>query len=564
MLRWHLYGAGLESLGKEDAPERAPLPEFGDRELLVRQDACGLCFSDTKVINLGENHPRLKGRNLSTDPVTLGHEVACTLVGIGASLHSRFHLGERFTIQADVFYQGASLAYGYNFKGGLAEYSVIPEAMIEGDEGCYLLPVKESTGIVEAALTEPWACVVSSYNQTHRAGIKPDGYLLAISSELHNGQLYDLVDTLCTDEISPIRTIFATDKLFHCCDRISGEEWGGILTDWLTLKEDQTSGHGFDDILIAGDIPDEMAEQISLVLADHGIVNFTDAPKFHRNLKLDIGRIHYNRHHFLSTTSQDPNNSYLETRTADILPGGVVWLIGAGGPMGQMHLQRAIHLKNPPVRIVATETNEVRFKSITDRFAKEAKERGVELCVLNPKSLSIDEFKAQLTQLSAGDGFDDIVCMVPSIEAIEFAQHYLSRGAWFNIFAGVARGALAEIDVNQLIDKNIRILGSSGSSLADMREVVSLTERGELSTNRSLAAIGGMLAAKKGLQAVREGWFPGKTLIFPLIPDLPLTALPDLKNDFPSVFEKLEEGQFWTKAAEAELFRVIAEKTNPS
>src|ERR1051326_3731176 len=86
MRRWHLYGAGLENLGKQGRPEEVEVPSFGPSELLVRQDACGLCFSDTKVIGLGPEHPRMTGRDLGTDPVTLGHEVSCTVVGVGEKL----------------------------------------------------------------------------------------------------------------------------------------------------------------------------------------------------------------------------------------------------------------------------------------------------------------------------------------------------------------------------------------------------------------------------------------------------------------------------------------------
>src|SRR5438105_3180122 len=142
MLAWRFYGDGLDSL----CVEEVPVPAIGLDELLVRQDACGLCFSDTKVIALGANHPRMAGRDLRTDPVTLGHEVSCTVVRVGEGLRDRFHIGDRFIVQADVFYQDVSMAYGYAIAGGLAEYSVIPRAMIEGDEGCYLLPIQPDAG----------------------------------------------------------------------------------------------------------------------------------------------------------------------------------------------------------------------------------------------------------------------------------------------------------------------------------------------------------------------------------------------------------------------------------
>jgi hypothetical protein len=56
---WPLYGAGFENLGLDGLPIQVPLPEYGPDELLVRHDACGLCFSDIKVLRLGEEHPRI-------------------------------------------------------------------------------------------------------------------------------------------------------------------------------------------------------------------------------------------------------------------------------------------------------------------------------------------------------------------------------------------------------------------------------------------------------------------------------------------------------------------------
>ena len=46
----------------------------------------------------------------------------------------------------------SSNSHGYVILGGLSEYSVIPKPIIDGDEGCYLLPIKEETGYVESAL----------------------------------------------------------------------------------------------------------------------------------------------------------------------------------------------------------------------------------------------------------------------------------------------------------------------------------------------------------------------------------------------------------------------------
>lgn len=107
-----------------------------------------------------------------------------------------------------------------------------------------------------------------------------------------------------------------------------------------------------------------------------------------------------------------------------------------------------------------------------ERFGGIAAERGIELVTINPKEMSAEEFNTKLEALGEGRGFDDIVSMVPVAALIEHAADFLAQGGWFNIFAGVARGTMAALDVNTVIHKRARFMGSSGSSLSDMRETL--------------------------------------------------------------------------------------------
>lgn len=107
--RWHLTGAGLESLTEVTIPRPQPGPD----QLLARHDACGICFSDIKIIDLGPEHPRLLGRDMEAHPVVMGHEVALTVVGVGDQLGGKFQIGRRFIVQADVYYKGKNPVYGY-------------------------------------------------------------------------------------------------------------------------------------------------------------------------------------------------------------------------------------------------------------------------------------------------------------------------------------------------------------------------------------------------------------------------------------------------------------------
>lgn len=470
--RWHLYGAGLENVGKNGEPETVALPEPGPDEILVRHDAVGICYSDIKIVNLGADHPRLVGRDLVQNPVVMGHEVALTVLKAGANVTGKFHVGERFIVQADVYYKGKNLAYGYALTGGMAQYGLIGPEVLEGDEGCYLLPIEDETGYAEAALVEPWACVEAAYHW--KSGIGSDG-----KSDLV------LSGTLTPEEFDQ-----------YCIRFLTGQK------------------------------------NVSVKLK-------LDAP-LTGPVQVDVGRVHYDGWLFVGPEENHRN---------DLKPGGITWMIGAAGPMGQMHVQRALQLPNPPAKIVCTDRNNNRLASLKSRLGDLAKERGVEMVYINIRETPPDHASY------APNGYDDIVVMVPSIEAIEDGFPRLAQNGVMNVFAGVARGTMATLDMSDIALKNVRIVGTSGSSIEDMRRTRDLMESDRLDTGGSLAAIGGLEAFRNGLDAVKGGRFPGKTVIFPQIENLPLTAVPDLKTVRPNVYAKLKDGQFWTHEAEAELLK---------
>src|SRR3569833_236993 len=131
--RWELYGPGFDNLKQVTVD----LPKIKPGELLVRHDACGIGFSDIKIINLGGDHPRLRGRDLKKDPVVLGHECIITVQEVGEELKGQCAVGQRLIVQPDVYYQHVIMSYGYALDGGMALYGVITKEVLEGDEGAY-------------------------------------------------------------------------------------------------------------------------------------------------------------------------------------------------------------------------------------------------------------------------------------------------------------------------------------------------------------------------------------------------------------------------------------------
>jgi threonine dehydrogenase-like Zn-dependent dehydrogenase len=560
MLRWHLYGSGLENLGKNGQPEEVPAPEPGDDELLVRIDALGLCFSDTKVVSLGEKHPRLVGRDLQKEPVVLGHEVSCTVVKVGKNLQNRFRVGQRFIVQADVFYRGKSIAYGYVLPGAMTQYGIIGKEIIEGDEGCYLLPIRDEDGYVEAALVEPWACVVASYSQQRRQHIQHDGVALLVMGERIPHTDFTLGDAI-TDTHRPRRVV-----ALSAGGQVRAELVRLVAESGMDLVEDEASVDaarrhapegGYNDILCIGELPPEAIEGVADLLAKGGVLWILRRTPVERCLSLDIGRIHYDSLWMVGAFSDKLADANAIPLRSDLLPGGTCWIVGGGGPMGQMHVQRAVQHPNPPALIVATDVDAIRLEAVRERFATSAERRGIRFAILNPKEFEPQAFHQKLLELTDGKGFTDIVNMVPIADVVADSATLLADGGVYNIFAGVARGVKACLDANAICGRGVRFFGSSGSSLADIRLTLEQMESGQLQTRASLAAIGGMKAAHEGIKALMEARFPGKTVIFPQIPDLPLMSLAELKEKFPTVYAKLENGRFWTKEAEEELLRLL-------
>jgi len=548
---WHLYGVGLENLGDDSLPTVTPFPDYGPDELLVRHDACGLCFSDIKIISLGEEHPRIY-RSMKDDPVILGHEIAMTVVGVGENLRDQYQIGDRFTIQADIFVDGVGYAYGYEIQGGLSEYNVIDQRILNGDDGNYLIPVQPTTGYAESALTEPWACVTAAYELSYRTGLKPGGTTWIIGSEANPEHNYTL--SAGFESASHPDRLLLTDVPDYLADALRAKA-ADLGVEVIEVADVAAPPVEFvDDIVLLGATA-ELIETVSPWLDQFGVVAIlADAP-LDRPVNVDIGRVHYNRWLYVGGRGAEIADAYSDTPARSSLkPGGRAWFVGAGGPMGRMHVQRAIQKENGPKVIVCTDVSDLRLQDVEDSFGEEASTQGIEFVCLNPLNKEpYAEGMAPFREL----GFDDIIVLAPIPPVITDAASWLAPEGVMNVFAGVARGVTAKLDLSDIYLKDVRIIGHSASSIDDLRLMLHQAESGELSPNRSVAAIGSLNATKDGLRAVKDQVYPGKVVIFPQIKDFPLTAVPDLKDALPTVFALLKDGREWTQEAEEEFLRLM-------
>jgi L-sorbose 1-phosphate reductase len=547
---WPLYGAGLENLGQDGKPIDVPLPEIAPDQLLVRHDAVGICFSDIKVINLGQEHPRIY-RDMSSQPVVLGHEVSMTVVKVGDQLRDQYRVGDRFIIQADVYVKGVGYAYGYEIEGGFSKYGVIDQRVLNGDEGNYLLPVKPATGYVESALTEPWACVIAAYRLRYRSALKPGGTAWIIGSDPDDGRPYTISAGFDAASYPDRLLLTGVPPAFAGWLRERAAELGVEVTevgDPGQLPVDQV-----DDIILLGADADRI-EEASPYLAQFGVFAIIADQPLARAVQLDIGRIHYNRWVYVGGTQPDIARAYHDKPVrAEMKPGGRAWFVGAAGPMGRLHVQRAIEAESPPSVMVCTDVSDHRLEDLRATFQADARARGIEFICFNPMA----EGAANRLEAFRDPGFDDVVVLAPVARLIGESAEYLAQDGVLNIFAGVARGTLTALDVSDVYLKGVRYIGHSGSMMDDIRITLQQAEGGVLSPNRAAAAIGSLSAFYDGLRAVQDGVYPGKVVIFPHIKELPLTALPDLKDVLPTVYAKLRDGREWTPEAEEEFLTLM-------
>jgi L-sorbose 1-phosphate reductase len=544
-LAWNVYGKDIERVGRDGRPEWVVVPEPRADQLLIRVDAVGLCFSDVKLIRLGGDHPKLYGRDLTVEPTRIGHETSVTVMRVGADLAGRFRPGQRLAIQPDIYVDGRSTAYGYTIPGGLIGYHAIGPEVLAADDGAYVVPVDDRMGYAETALTEPWACVEAAYTQRRRlwplaggrawiVGRPDDARTYAFGEDL----LAATADIVLSD---------AGPELERAVRAAAPQ--ASIRTAPLDAVEGP-----FDDVIVMGIRSAATIGRAADALAFRGAMAIVGDEPLDGPVEIDVGRIHYHYTAYLGTTGSDVSAAYGERRNrAEIRPDGMTVVVGAAGPMGQMHIERALRKTDGPRLVLGVDLDSDRLEAARIKLEPVATEHRRRL-VLGALGKDPDALRTAVARLTDGRGADDIIVTAPSAAAVRDASAALAPDGMLVLFAGVPVGTRISLDMSPVFLSGVQYTGTSGSRIADQALVVEKTVAGGLAPGRALGAVGGMEAAQQSLRALVEGRFAGKIVIFPHLTDLPLTSVEDLAKREPAVGAALGPGGTWTTDAEAALF----------
>lgn len=554
---WNLYGAGLENMGKDGAPEPFDFPEPGNDQLLVRIDSVGMCFSDVKILQQGGSHPKLYNRDLSVHPTRLGHEVSLTIVKVGKNWQGVYQPGQRLAMQPDIYHQTISRAYGYTVPGGLIQYHLIGDEVLKTDAGACLLPVVDEMGYAESSLLEPWGCVMAAYTQRRRLTPKQGGVMWIV------GQPGDATAYTFTAGLDAPATIVLTDVPASVKDLAAATSATIIecnelkVSDYETISKELTNGAGFDDIVALNPTSAEAVSQIARLIARRGTLNLVGSWPLDGLAQVDLGRLHYDYIAFIGNNGTDIAASYGEERNrCELRPGGTAVFIGAGGPMGQMHVQRALELPGGPKLIIATEVNDVRLQTLKELFEPLAKKHNRALLFYNPTN-SAQSFHDFVMQATQNEGADDVVVSVPVAKLMEEGDAVMKADGMLVLFAGVPKGTMGAVCLSNVYLSNAQYTGTSGLTMDDQSSVMERRVNGTLSPGRSVAAIGGLETAAKAIESVISGTYPGKVVVFPQLRGLPLLGLNELKDHLPEVAARLGEDNMWTNEAEQALIEAF-------
>jgi len=500
--------------------ESKPVFQPGPHQVLCQVEVCGLCFSDLKLLKQFSSHARKSevAAGLAPDilaqmphyvpgekPAVPGHETVVRIVKVGPEV-KRFKVGERYLVQADFRWlptKNSSSAFGYNFEGALQEFVLVDERVIIAPDGeSMLIPAPEDLSASAIALCEPWACVEDAYVEKQRRNFKRDGKMLVVA------------------EGEP---------------KVNG---AGKIT---CAKPSALPAGTFDDVIYFG----SDAAVVEKLFANVGVkglfVIVQGGKKFGRAVVTAVGRVHYGGIRIIGTTGNNVADALAAIpATAEIRPNDKINIVGAAGPMGTMHVIRDLCQGVPGVTVFAGDLSDERLAALRKLSEPLAQKNKLTLKTYNPSKDKLAE------------KFNYIVLMAPVPALVAQAVKDAAPRAIINIFAGIPADKTGEIDLDAYIEKQCYFIGTSGSTLDDMKMVLKKVASRQLDTNLSVAAITGLDGAVDGIRAVEKNLMPGKIIVYPFAKGLKLTALTEVGREHSGVAKSLNDGQ-WNKNAEAAL-----------
>ncbi len=206
-----------------------------------------------------------------------------------------------------------------------------------------------------------------------------------------------------------------------------------------------------------------------------------------------------------------------------IKAGGNVAILAGCGPMGLVAIDCALHGDIKPKLVVVTDLDETRLSRARNIFKPEdAMKDGITLVYTTGAD------KNGLLAISDGKGFDDVFVYAPVSAVVELADQILAFDGCLNFFAGPTDKTFsANFNFYNVHYARHHVVGTSGSLVEDMRDIVRLINEKRITPAVMITHIGGIDAAIDTTLRLPK-IAGGKKLIYTHI-RLPLTPISDFE-----------------------------------
>jgi len=310
--------------GKSDLRlEEFELPDLKEDEILAKVVSDSICMSSYKAQKQGGDHKRVPD-DVAQNPVIIGHEFCGEFVEVGAKWQKQFSVGNKFSIQPALNYEGAPVGilsapgYSYPYIGGDATYIIIPNEVMA--MGCLL--EYDGPGFFPASLSEPMSCIVGAYHANyhttpgsyvHNMGITTGGKTAILAGVGPMG--LGAINYALSAERRP-KLLVVTDidnerlKRAEALYPPAVAKEKGVTLKFVNTKDSDavkmlleiTAGTGYDDVFVFAPVR-PVVEQGDAILAKDGCLNFfagpTD-PSF--KSEFNFYNVHYTSTHIVGTS----------------------------------------------------------------------------------------------------------------------------------------------------------------------------------------------------------------------------------------------------------------------
>jgi L-iditol 2-dehydrogenase len=306
--------------------EQVPIPKIQPDQALLRVHSACICGTDLRILH---------GSHSKYPPGTIripGHEVAGDLVEVGTAV-TGVPVGLRVLVAPNTGCGHCNLCIsgnnnlckeydglGLTIDGAFAEYMLVPSAYIRQGN---LIPVVENMDSAEAALIEPFACVLRGQETLH---IHPGDVVLVIGAGpigLMHAMLarYRGASQVIISELIPERARQAAQMNVGRVVNPPNDNLANIIAEY-------SRGQGADVVIVAAPSPKAQEEALELAAIQGRISYFGGLPKEKPSITFNSNLVHYKE---LIVTGTTACSSYDCWKAARIINSGSISLAGIIG-----------------------------------------------------------------------------------------------------------------------------------------------------------------------------------------------------------------------------------------